>query len=402
MRDFKPPKDSPFLIWLARLLFPPLLQLQHPGMRFEMASGALSRFQALAGKRTIVCLNHSSHDDGEMLFGFGIEVNEEFNILTARELFQRHWGLDGPWLQRLGCYSVERGLNDFPSYKTTKELIVAGRKKLMIMPEGEISHHNDLLISLEPGTARIALAALHDLRKQGILESVYILPCAVKYKHRGNVERDLESAAHKLEIHLQMEPDTAQTLASRVATICRQVIDNLEEKYGTSKATGQSLDKRINKLRREILESTAQFLSTPLPPEASQLTCCHILHNVLYERRSKAKRHLPFLRKHNAAALKKCSRDLWRVINLLALGDNLPGDDPSQEHLYDVINVLEEEITGHTTIKGPQTVCIDVGQAIDLALYLDLYTKEKHEAIRKVTDLLAGEIMALLRKLNQA
>src|SRR6185295_10298825 len=113
-------------------------------------------------KRTIICPNHPSHSDPESMFAFSAITGEDFNFLAAREIFDYNNGWNGWVIQHLGVYSVVRGACDRESFKTTKSLLVSGKKKLVIFPEGEISNQNDTLMTLESGVAQMGFWALDE------------------------------------------------------------------------------------------------------------------------------------------------------------------------------------------------------------------------------------------------
>ncbi|MBC8000039.1 MAG: hypothetical protein IAF58_18935, partial [Leptolyngbya sp.] len=75
----------------------------------------------------------------------------------------------------------------------------------------------------------------------------------------------------------------------------------------------------------------------------------------------------------------------------------------TQERFGDVLERLEHEVLGgEPTIKGPRTVYIDVGNAIDLRSYQHEYKTAKKVALQKITDDLGGQISGMLDAMEQS
>src|SRR5437870_12241713 len=100
--DFRPPLDSPAVIGFVKLALPAVLKYHLQDIRVNVISDGVERFQALRGKRVVICPNHPNHNDPEVMFAFSRVVCENFNFLAAREIFDYNNGQNGWWLQRLG------------------------------------------------------------------------------------------------------------------------------------------------------------------------------------------------------------------------------------------------------------------------------------------------------------
>lgn len=117
MLDFKPPRDNALVIGLCKLFMPHILRVRCHDTQVAVHGDGLQRFKELAGKRTLICPNHSYRHDPEVMFEFGRQAGESFNFVAAREVFDYNKGFNGWLLQRLGCYSVVRGAADRESLK---------------------------------------------------------------------------------------------------------------------------------------------------------------------------------------------------------------------------------------------------------------------------------------------
>ena len=96
--------------------------------RVMPVEGALQRFHAADGMRAMICPNHSNRHDPQVMFALSRYAGEDFNFVAAREVFDWDQGMNGWWLQHLGCYSVVRGASDRESFKTSKRILVEGKE----------------------------------------------------------------------------------------------------------------------------------------------------------------------------------------------------------------------------------------------------------------------------------
>lgn len=404
MLDFKPPKDSPFLIGLVKLLLPAVLRFGMHGARVEVVGDGLSRFRALAGKRTVICPNHPCSDDPQTMFAFSAFAGEDFNYLAAREVFDWNHGLRGWCFQHVGCYSVVRGAVDRESFKTTKRLIVEGRKKLVIFPEGEISRQNDTLMPLESGVAQMSFWAQEELGKTQPGEPVFIQPVAIKYTYRRDITRALALSLSRLEDRLDVSSDLHDPLYARLRRIAERIIQAIEREYGQKPGEGQTLNDRINSLRAAILKKIARFMEIELNPSMTQLDWVRVLRNALdeliYADESEMSPYDKRIHDEQAAEIRPFYRDLDRVVNFIAIYDGYLRDRLTQERFADVVGRFEMEVFGKTSPKGERTILIDVGRPINLLERLPDYRASKKEAVNKVNEEMSQQIASMLEALD--
>ncbi len=403
MRTFEPPKDSPVLISLAQLLAPAVIRVRHGDTHLEIVDDGLERFKRLKGKRTIICPNHPSEDDADIIFAFSRAVRESFNIMTAWELFHAR-GINQQWLQHLGCFSIIRGAPDYASFRATRDLIVEGRKKVVIFPEGEISHDSDALLPLKPGAVQIGLAALDKLARQGRQTSVYILPLAIKYVYRTDVRDVLESCTSKLEEQLGITAPAGESLYNRLRRVAHCILFDLEKRYGYTPEPNASLNERISGLRSTVLRQVAANIGVELPPGGTQLewaeTLLSRIYDLRYAKEPPGTSQLKEEAAERAEQLRSLARDLHRVINFIGIYEGQIKDPATQEQLAELIDLFEEEVLGHRTIKGPRSVVIDVGGPLDLLEFHEEYKRDKANTVRRLTQALSSKLTLMLRQLD--
>lgn len=406
MLDFRPPEDNEFLIGLTKIVFPLVLKFKLNGAELKVVGDGLERFNKLKGKRTVVCPNHSYRHDPEVMFGLADMADEEFNFIAAREVFDWHNGLNGWFLQQLGCYSVVRGAVDRESFKTTKRIIVENKKKLVLFPEGEISRQNDVLLPLETGAVQLSFWALDDLQKIAPTEPVFIQPVALKYTYKNDITEHLSWCMMKVERRLGIHEDGETSLYKRVRRASEVVLKTLEKEYGCKTTDQDTLNERMNRVKTEALRTMAEFLDVELPPKGSHLDWVRVLRNTMDDFIYGDTEDLPpYQRKiweEKAAKVKRFYRDLDRVVAFIAIYDGYLTPPTTQERLANVVELFEVEVFGEVSVKGPRLIYINIGEPINLLDKYAEYKKHKKPVIEEVTLSLTQQLSGMLDKIDKS
>lgn len=411
MLDFRPPLDTPILLWWARLVLPIYAKIKLHDTTIRVMDGALERFKMLEGKNAMVCPNHSNRHDPQVMGLFAREANENFNFIAAREVFDYDHGMNGWWLQHLGCYSVVRGAADRESFKTTRRILSEGKKKLVLFPEGEISRQNDTLMPLESGAAQFCFWAMADLEKNGVKiggadgKSIYIQPMAFKYTYPRDITSALRGTLKGIEAKLGVKSEEDATLFQRMRVLAEKMLSTLEKEYGLKPAQNATWNDRVKALRWHILRSMAKVLNVELPESARELECVRILRNKLddfiFEDEKNKSKYEREIHEEKERSYKIYYRDLNRVVNFICIYDGYVTEKMTQERYADVVDRMESEIFGgDPSIKGAREVLIDVGEAIDLSQFYEAYKKDKKQTTAKVTDEIFKQISTMLTKLE--
>ncbi len=401
--NFKPPKDSSVLISLAKLLLPLLIKYKYGDLQLKIVDNGLERFKALKNVRTIICPNHPSPADIEVVSLFSKLVGEELNFLTARELFHARPGRIN-LLEYLGCYSVARGTTDFSAYRTTRNLIVSGKKKLVIFPEGEVSYQADSLLPLKAGAIYMAFAALLKLRTIDKSAPVMILPVALKYSYKSNIRKNLEKTVRFLEHSLHIKTNRKSTLLQRIRFLSERFITQYEKEYNCSSTENTSLNNRVQNLRKTILNEVAKALGCELPKNYSLLDQIHFLQSVIYDLRWRKKEYARFFLKHTSSAsqskLKKWAKDLHHAVNIMGIYQESFAEPVAQEKMAALVEVMELDMFKHVSPKGPLLIHCDIGDALNLADYYDEFLADRSSTVDKVNNLLAARLFQQIGKLE--
>lgn len=406
MLDFKPPQDNPVAIGLMNSLMPLVLRLRCHDVEVRIAGDGLARFKQLRGKHVMICPNHSYRHDPEVMFAFSEKAGESFNFVAAREVFDYNNGLNGVLLQQLGCYSVVRGAADTKSFKTTKSILAQGKKKLVLFPEGEISWQNETLLPLESGACQLSFWALDELHKSKPDEPVYVLPIALKYTYRTNILRELDWTTTKLEKRLGINGHDEESLYLRVRGAALKVLEALEHQYDCKIAADMTLNQRMIQVKEGALRSLGKVLSVELPPvKTSYLDWVRILRNnmddVIYGDTHELSAYARKMHEEKAAKVRGYYRDLDRIVGFMAIYDGYLSPPATQERIANVVEMLEGEVFGEKSVKGPRLVTIDVGNPINLLTHYPDYKKAKRAVLETVTTDLSRQIHGMLDSLEK-
>ena len=408
MLDFRPPKDSPVLISILKAFCPVILKLGLGESKIQVSEADIKKFQKLEGKRAMICPNHSNRRDPEVMFAFSKEVDESFNYIAAREVFDWKHGLNGWFLQKVGTYSVVRGAVDRDSFKTTRELLARGRKKLVLFPEGEISRQNDTVLALESGAAQLSFWALTDILKKNPGETLHIVPIALKYIFTSDISSTIRASLITLEKELGIKNDVI-SIRERVRRICEVLLSALEKEYRFECNDDKDLtmNKRVAEMRKSILDRVADQLDIKLDQTKRELENVRVLRNkiddFIYDTERNGSHYEKKVHHEEAERTRGLYKDLDRVVNFISIYDGYLSEHMTQERCADIVGRLEKEVLGeYETYKGPRTVILRVGDPIDLKEYKDDYARNKKEAVNQVTEQIFKQISSMLNEIENS
>ena len=405
MLDFRPPLDSPLLIGLCKAGLPLILKFSMNDAEVKVVGDGLKRFEELRGKRTVVCPNHSYRHDPEVMFTLSKLAGEDFNFIAAREVFDWNHGLNGWLLQHLGCYSVVRGAADRESFKTTKGIISGGKKKLVLFPEGEISRQNDILLPLETGAAQLSFWALDELQKTQPTEPVFIMPVALKYTYKRDITDHLEWCMLRIEKRLNINDHTETSLYKRVRRAAGVVLKALERQYNCKVADDASLNERMQCVKTQALQTIAEVLDFELPAKGSHLDWVRVLRNtmddMIYVHENGMSPYEKRVHEEKTAKLKNYYRDLDRVVSFIAIYEGYLSPPATQERVANVVELLESEVFGEISNKGPRLILVDIGKPINLLELYAEYKKNKRSVLDKVSLDLTNQLYGMLKSMDE-
>lgn len=400
MTTGRQPKDNPFVLSVMKALWPVQMQLKFGPISIKVIDDGIAKLKAFSTKRVILCPNHPSLLDADVIFALSDILKEEFNYLAAHVLFYGHRGVNAFLLQHMGCYPVKRGVPDFHAFRTTINVLLRGKRKLVIFPEGEVSYDSDSLMTLEPGAAQIALSALEDLQEIKPGSTIYVVPLAIKYFYRRDIRENLAKSLGKLEEEFGLY-GISDDLPTRIRNSAEALLERLEIRYDCLPQRQMTLAERIQNMRIAILQDLAERLEIKLPEAIPHLDWVHFIQKALtdYSSGRLQLKKESTITKHEF--IRNANKDIAHVLNFVSLDRNLPDNESSQEDLAEAVEILEREVFGHAYNKGPRLVLLKVGEPIDLMNYLADYKTNKKSAIQNVREQMSNQLSTMIQDIER-
>ena len=394
MSDFIAAHPSGPLIWLSKLFWPIVIRLRHHVVCVKAVADGLQKFRKLRGSRVVICPNHPTASDADIMFSFSRLVKENFHYLAAREVFRPHHGAHGFFLSRGGCFSIRRGIGDRASCRAVTKDLTNSRAKMVIFPEGELSHVFDELMPLEPGAAQLGFWALEELEKTAKGENLFMVPVAVSYAYAEDPRYFFDFAFDKLEESLALAPAVEATHQDRLKQVSEHLLKVLEKSYDFH-CQGNSLDSRLAVVRRSILTRLAVMLGCETTE--NEIDLVHCLRDRLDHLQVAAKGECSYaerISQEKALLASLLTRDLHRVLNLRFCLGKCTGDYAYQE-IGEALSLLEYEVLGEALPSAKRIALIMVGDAINLQTRLAVYEQDRHSTLQQVTNEIAGQLKSM-------
>ncbi len=390
MLDFVKPRTSYPLITFVKILWPLYVLFTYKQLRIELSSEVEETFVRLKRKTVLICPNHSHKLDPDVMFALSRAVKQTFNFLAAREIFGAYRSRRYRWMQKLGCFSIERGAADIQSIKTIHEVLTQDEKKLVIFPEGEVSHQNDYLMNLEDGVERMALTACKDLKKEDAQKTIFILPVILKYRFSKNVWNEILENLSRVEAQLELKVAAGEPVSQRIRNCLLKGLERLENRHNVTKKS-DNLEERLSNLRERLIEISKEYLKVDLSANIGQVSQLHILRNSFAFNQFADGSHLelsPQDRVHY--------EELRLATHTVAIGEHSFKENLSQENAAELVNLLEEAIFGKITLPLPDIAEIGVAKEIDVACYLKEFEEKKAKGVQA----LKAELSARMKERN--
>jgi hypothetical protein len=245
---------------------------------------------------------------------------------------------------------------------------------------------------------------MDELDKQGIAEHIYIVPIALKYTYTGDIKPALADTLAKLEAKMGVPRPSGTKLYPRLMAVAERLIKALEAEYNQEPSKDATLNDRITALRMAILTHMSSYLNIELPRSDRTLDAVRLLRNriddFVYESEDGLSEYEKELHAEKATEIKGFYKDLDRVVNFVSIYDGYIKSHMTQERFADVLERIEHEVLGETSIKGPRCIMIDVGNPIDLRSYQHEYKTNKKVALQKITDELSTQMNGMLETME--
>jgi hypothetical protein len=390
MPRFWPARPSPF--WMA-VSDPIRRYFAHTFWRIgEVDIGRIEALYQRFGPNdgVLIAPNHSHEGDGHVLQEASRHLKRPFYYMAAWEAFQRHWGIDGWFLQRWGAFSIDRESTDRRALREAVDLL-SGGQTLVIFPEGEIHHLNERLRPLLDGVALIALNAQRKLERAGADARVWLVPTAIRYHFIEDVGPQLEAAMKRLEARLfWWKPPRGASMPERILSFGEALLTLKEkEKLGKSRENEDDLAGRLAYLTDALLaHHESKFLGKSQSGEKVALRVKGLRRRLVELLAEET------VDRETRLAIHDALDDIQLSLQAYSYPGNYILENPTQERMAETIEKFEEDIYGRRRSIGRRRAQILFGEPMDMKQ--ESRVGSGREVVPDLTDRLEQEIRALL------
>lgn len=361
MSEFYPNRLTPWFVHLIQFIAPPLCRWFNK-LDVVVVPSYETELKRLNNKRILLLANHPTFQDPVVMFLLSAQLGEMFYFLADRMALR---GTLGPFLQRLGVYSIKRGLPDRDSVRHTLEILNQSQSRLVIFPEGGCSFQNDRVSPFRAGAIQLAFQALSRQHKQKKeVPDLYAVPISIKYRYPHDVTPMIRQLLERLEKALNLTAQGNQY--QRLRTVGEKVLQRCEQEYPFESLERASINDRILYLKARILETIEQFFEVRSAKEIPDRERVYKLQYLLEQNTNEEDKtggatiSFPIQATTTETSSEPAWEDefgqvwhadfirhsLWRVLNFDAIYDGYVAENPSQERYLDTLTRLEREVFG--------------------------------------------------------
>jgi 1-acyl-sn-glycerol-3-phosphate acyltransferase len=394
---FYPPRTSPFWVGLAKRRIRRTIRRQLKVTEIDISAAGLETLQRLKGQRCLITPSHSGGYEPHIILYLSKLLDEIFNYVAAVEVFEQ--SPINRWLMpRLGVYSIVRGAVDRQSFATTRELLAAGKRWLVIFPEGHSIGQNSTLAPFQEGVIELAFKAFEDARASDAAAHLYCVPIAIKYIYltdmHDEIDRSLDRMAKALSI-----PKTATAVSryARLRQIAEAVLVANERAHQVQPDASSAMNDRIQNLKVLVVSQIERQLSI-VPNERQTLLhrirCMFNAVDRIVHDEPPASEYERRLALERGQMTRTLYDDLWRLVQFVAIYDGYVRESMTVERFMDVLGLLEQEVFKKRCLWGPRKAMIRVGQPIDLKDCAAAYDQNRRETCQGINARLESAVRA--------
>jgi hypothetical protein len=362
----------------------------------------LERLRHLKGKRCLLTPSHSGGFEPHIIMYLSKLLKDDFNYVAAMELFARspihRW-----ILQRVGVYSVIRGAMDRQSFATTRQILVEGKRWLVVFPEGEAVGQNSIVIPFQPGVIQLAFKAYEEAAKIEQATSLYCIPLAIRYLYLQDMHHEIDASLSRLEASLAIRGSTSSRY-ERIRGVAEAVLAANERTHHVQAGEQCSMNERIQILKDRVLSQLEAQLGTTSVTGQPPLDRVRAIFNAVdrtgeLEPGSSEYEQQLTLERHNIA--RQFYHDLWRALRFVAIYDGYVAESMNVERFMDVLGLLEFEVFNRRPVWGPRKARVQLDEPIDLKDHFSSYKSDKRGAVKRVTTMLESSVRQMLDELEE-
>ncbi len=399
-KAFYPPKQIPLMARFVQSISYVLARVLYKA-RLSVSEESVANVRSLEpDARVVLVCNHPTLEDGMTLFVLSARIGQLFHYIVAYEAFD---GLMGWFIQRLGCYSIRRGVGDRTSISQTLSLIKQPSCRLVIFPEGGCSYQNDTIMPFRSGAIQLPMSALAQMAKKAKspdqVPDIFVVPVSLKYRYQQPMRQVIETTLSRLEERLNITADPAVEANSREQTkvqnyqrlrrVANQVILKLEQEAGLASEDELNWNQRIDRLKQIFIQKCETALEIKphanVPMRERVYKVQALLDDIEPTEDKKAQR--TDLLGPDRLTREEVFWDTARLLNFDAIYDGYVAESPTPERFLDTLTRLEREVfhLEHAPPKAPRKACFYVDKPINLKDYLEDYQRDRTATIDQIS-----------------
>ncbi|MEL6552658.1 MAG: 1-acyl-sn-glycerol-3-phosphate acyltransferase [Cyanobacteria bacterium J06621_11] len=401
-QTFYPPKQQPLMTRLVQSISYPLARVLYK-VRISVSEEAVGKVRKVEDARLVFVCNHPTMEDGITLFVLSARIGQLFYYIVAYESFK---GWIGSFIQRLGCYSIRRGLGDRASISQTLSLLKAPKCRVVIFPEGGCSYQNDTIMPFRSGAIQLPMSVLAQLAKKADspedIPDVCIVPLSLKYRYQQPMKRVIEQTLARLEEGLSLDVGDRDNY-QRLRQIAKQVIVRIETEANLTVEETLDWNERIERLRNIFIEKCESAVgiepnvNDPIRERVYRVQAWLEDADLVDGEAEQDVQLGP-----NQVKPEKVVWDTIRLLNFDAIYDGYVAQSPTQERFLDTLIRLEREVfhIEQAQPKAARTAYFYIGEPINLKDYLSDYRRDRTGTIEQLSGELRQTMQSNLDKLS--
>lgn len=387
---FIPPVYGNFWPDLIQLYLPRYLRKKY-GIQ-SMESRHVERLQATldAGHGVLIAPNHCRLCDPLTFTSITRKIKRNMHAMASWHLFKQDWFMCF-MLRRMGAFSVYREGTDRQAIDTAVDILVDGKRPLVVFAEGAISRHNDVLMPMMDGTAFVARTAAKRREKLGMKAGIVVHPIAIRYFFRGDLEATVTPVLDEIEGHFSWYPQQDKSIVERLERIGHALLSLKEIEYTGAVHSGRFYE-RVNGLIENVLSKLEEEWKVKNSGEGVVARVKNLRMVIVPDIIKKAVS--PEERRRRWKQLAACyyvqQMSHYPPDYVRRSGPNVP------EHILETVERFEEDFTDDLRTHGPFHVVVEVGEAIPVESQRD-----RKAAVDPVMEGIRSQLATMLAKLAE-
>lgn len=280
--QFFPPRPSKPVMAASRHLNRFLLRFDRK-IHCQEINGHFEEVKQLVDKGDSILFtpNHPTRTDPQLVGEIASRLGTHTSFMAAYDVFLEN-KIQAWFMQKNGCFSVDREGNDRKALSTAIDILKQQRGALTIFPEGNTYQLNDRITPILDGPAFVAARAQ---RSMGSAGNVWVVPVSLKYTYIHDVRKQIESTLAQIarvseypksaSIHnvfdigghlisswlkdkmnlnhrVEFDPKVPEQVRYELKKLTDQLAGTLEEELGMNCGTDFTIFDRVRKVRSKI------------------------------------------------------------------------------------------------------------------------------------------------------